>query len=97
VKVMKKVMKKVMIPAAVIAVLSVASPAFAIHDPFVPAGNCAASNSQAVGHPATGKANTAFANSVLAERNNADPPARTTGRGDRASRTRVWVGTIREG
>ena len=71
---MKKVMKKVMIPAAVFVTLSVASPAFAIHDPFVPAGNCAASNSQAVGHPATGKAQTAFANTVLAVRNNAAPP-----------------------
>ena len=35
-------------------------PAFAIHDPNVPAGICSNPDSEAVGHPATGLANTAF-------------------------------------
>jgi hypothetical protein len=51
-----------------------AAPAFAIHDPNVPAGVCSNPDSEAVGHPATGKANTAFSNTVLAEHNNASPP-----------------------
>jgi len=69
------VVKKMLIGAGVIAgVLSVSVPAFAIHDPNVPAGNCATSFSQAVGHPATGKAQTAFSNTVIAVHNNADPP-----------------------
>jgi hypothetical protein len=50
-----------------------AAPAFAIHDPNVPAGVCSNPDSQAVGHPATGKANTAFSNTVIAEHNNASP------------------------
>ena len=67
-------MKKMLIAAGVItAALSVASPALAIHDPNVPAGDCAAPNSQAVGHPATGKAQTAFSNTVIAEHNHAQP------------------------
>ena len=37
---------------ALLGVLAAASPAFAINDILVPAGNCAAPNSQAVGHPA---------------------------------------------
>ena len=68
-------MKKMLIASAVAtAVLAVPVPAFAIHDPNVPAGNCATSFSEAVGHPATGLANTAFSNTVIAEHNNADPP-----------------------
>jgi hypothetical protein len=67
-------MKKMLIAAGVIAAtLSVAGPAYAIHDPNVPAGDCATSFSQAVGHPATGKAQTAFSNTVIAVHNNADP------------------------
>ena len=50
-----------------------AASAGAIHDPNVPAGERSNPNSQAVGHPATGKANTAFSNTVLAEHNNAHP------------------------
>jgi hypothetical protein len=53
-----------------------AAPAFAIHDPNVPAGVCSNPDSQAVGHPATGKANTAFSNTVIAEHNNASPKCR---------------------
>jgi hypothetical protein len=67
-------MKKLLIAAGlIVGTLSVAAPAFAIHDPNVPAGPCARSFSQAVGHPATGKAQTAFSNTVIAEHNNADP------------------------
>jgi hypothetical protein len=70
-----KTMKRMLIGGAITAaVLSVSVPAFAIHDPNVPAGICATSFSQAVGHPATGKANTAFSNTVIAVHNNADPP-----------------------
>jgi hypothetical protein len=50
-----------------------ATPAFAIHDPNVPAGVCSNPESEAVGHPATGKANTAFSNTVIAAHNNASP------------------------
>jgi hypothetical protein len=50
-----------------------AAPAFAIHDPNVPAGVCSNPDSEAVGHPATGKANTAFSNTVIAVHNNASP------------------------
>jgi hypothetical protein len=64
-------MRKLAIATAVTAVLVAAAPAYAIHDPNVPAGLCAAPNSQAVGHPATGKAQTAFSNTVIAEHNNA--------------------------
>ena len=73
---MKKVMKKVMIPATVIAVLSVASPAFAIHHGRVPADDCAPSFSHVLGQgtPAVGNANTGNSNNVLPSRNNADPP-----------------------
>lgn len=68
-------MRKILIAAgAIAAALSVASPALAIHDPNVPAGNCATDFSEAVGHPATGKAQTAFSNTVIAVHNNADPP-----------------------
>jgi hypothetical protein len=67
-------MKKLLIAAGlIVGTLSVAGPAYAIHDPNVPAGVCSNPDSQAVGHPATGKAQTAFSNTVIAERNNADP------------------------
>lgn len=68
---MRKLITGVVIGAAV--ALVPAAPAFAIHDPNVPAGVCSNPDSEAVGHPATGKANTAFSNTVLAVRNNADP------------------------
>ncbi len=68
---MRKLITGVVIAAA--ALLVPAAPAFAIHDPNVPAGVCSNPNSQAVGHPATGKANTAFSNTVIAEHNNASP------------------------
>jgi hypothetical protein len=42
----------VMVVLALAGLLAAASPAFAINDIVVPAGNCAAPNSQAVGHPA---------------------------------------------
>lgn len=46
-------MRKLIAGAIVAAALAVpATPAFAIHDPVVPAGVCAADGSQAVGHPA---------------------------------------------
>jgi hypothetical protein len=70
-------MRKLIAGVIVVAALAVpAAPAFAIHDPNVPAGVCSNPDSQAVGHPATGLANTAFSNTVLAERNNASPPCR---------------------
>ena len=68
---MRKLIGGVIVAAAAL-VMSAAS-AGAIHDPNVPAGECSNPNSQAVGHPATGIANTAFSNTVLAEHNNADP------------------------
>ena len=68
-------MKKLLIAAGlIVGTLSVAGPAYAIHDPNVPAGVCSNPDSQAVGHPATGKAQTAFSNTVIAVRNNAHPP-----------------------
>ena len=76
---MKKVMKKVLIPAAVIAVMSVASPAFAIHHGNVPADGCAPSFSHVLGQgtPAAQNANTGNSNNVLPSRNNATPPCAT--------------------
>jgi hypothetical protein len=68
---MRKLIAGVIVAAAAL-VVSAAS-AFAIHDPNVPAGVCSNPDSEAVGHPATGKANTAFSNTVLAEHNNASP------------------------
>jgi hypothetical protein len=44
-------LKRVLFAAAVSLTLG-AAPAQAIHDPVVPAGPCAAANSEAVGHPA---------------------------------------------
>jgi hypothetical protein len=45
-------MRKLITGAIVAAALAVpATPAFAIHDPFVPAGECSAPNAQAVGTP----------------------------------------------
>ena len=69
-------MKKVLIPATVIAVLSVASPAFAIHHGNVPATQCAAPNSHKLGEgtPAENNADTGNSNNVLPSRNNANPP-----------------------
>jgi len=66
-------MRKLALATVATAVLAAAAPAYAIHDPNVPAGECAAENSQAVGHPAFGLANTAFSNTILAVRNNAEP------------------------
>jgi hypothetical protein len=37
---------------AVTFAMAAAAPAYAIHDRFLPAGDCAAEGSQAVGHPA---------------------------------------------
>lgn len=72
---MKKLITGVAIAAA--AALVPAAPAFAIHDPNVPAGECAAPNSQAVGHPALNATPIAngildHSNDVIAEHNNAD-------------------------
>lgn len=75
---MKKLITGVVIAAA--SLLVPAAPAFAIHDPNVPAGDCAAPNSQAVGHPAAERAAVnipeilAHSNAVIAEHNNASPP-----------------------
>ena len=71
---MRKLIVSGLIVSAALAVP--AAPAFAIHDPNVPAGFCSNPDSEAVGHPATGKANTAFSNTVIAEHNNASPPCR---------------------
>jgi hypothetical protein len=74
---MRKLITGVAIAAA--AALVPAAPAFAIHDPNVPAGECAASNSQAVGHPAATHATPIqngildHSNAVIADHNNADP------------------------
>ena len=69
---MRKLITGVAVAAAVAVVPAIH--AFAIHDPNVPAGVCSNPDSEAVGHPATGLANTAFSNTVIAEHNNADPP-----------------------
>jgi len=68
-------MKKLIAGVIVVAALAVpATPAFAIHDGTgMPGAVCSDPDSQAVGHPATGLANTAFSNTVLADRNHADP------------------------
>ena len=59
---------------AAVALAVPAAPAFAIHDPNIPAGVCSNPDSQAVGHPATGKANTAFSNTILNALNIDTPP-----------------------
>ena len=47
-------MRKTLIAGLVVVAMALpAAPAFAIHDPFVPAGDCSSPGSQAVGHPAT--------------------------------------------
>jgi hypothetical protein len=62
---------------AIAAVLAVPAPAFAIHDPNVPAGECANSTA-AVGIPSITAGDVsehrslAFSNQVLDEHNNAD-------------------------
>ncbi|HLM31019.1 MAG TPA: hypothetical protein VK326_05105 [Solirubrobacterales bacterium] len=68
-------MRKLIAAAIVTAALAVpATPAFAIHDRTgMPGAVCSNPASQAVGHPATGHANTAFSNTVLAEHNHASP------------------------
>ena len=67
-------MRKLILGVIVVGALAVpAAPTFAIHDPNVPAGNCSADQSQAVGHPAFGKANTAFSNGILAALDIQDP------------------------
>ena len=45
-------MRKLALATAAAAVLVGAAPAYAIHDPSLPAEECAASHSQAIGHPA---------------------------------------------
>lgn len=67
-------MRKKLIGVVIVLALAVPASAFAIHDPNVPAGFCSNPDSEAVGHPATGLANTAFSNTVLALVNNASPP-----------------------
>jgi hypothetical protein len=69
---MRKLLTGVIVGVALAVVPAV--PALAIHDPNVPAGVCSNPDSEAVGHPATGLANTAFSNTVIAEHNNASPP-----------------------
>lgn len=68
-------MKKLITGAIVAAALAVpATPAFAIHDGTgMPGAVCSNPGSQAVGHPATGHAQTAFSNTVLNTHNNASP------------------------
>ena len=69
-------MRKFIVGAIVAAALAVpATPAFAIHDATgMPGAVCSNPGSQAVGHPATGKAQTAFSNTVLLQHNHASPP-----------------------
>jgi hypothetical protein len=76
-------MRKIALATVATAVLVGAAPAYAIHDPNVPAGDCAADNSQAVGHPAADIVGPlgvlVHSNMVIAEHNNADaqcPPNR---------------------
>ena len=73
-------MRKLITGAIVAAALAVpATPAFAIHDPNIPAENCSGpnpGNSQAVGHPAIGIANLGNSNNVLPDANNATPRCR---------------------
>ena len=60
-------MRKLIAGAIVAAALTVpATPAFAIHDGVMPfVGNCTPENSQAIGQPATGHANTAHVNQAV--------------------------------
>jgi hypothetical protein len=79
-------MRKLITAVIAAAALAIpATPAFAIHDgvlEFVsgPPGSvgvgCTPDTAQAIGHPATGKANTGFANTILRERNDAHPNCR---------------------
>jgi hypothetical protein len=69
-------MRKTLITGAIVAaaLAAPATPAFAIHDGTgMPGAVCSNPDSQAVGHPATGKAQTAFSNEILAKHNNASP------------------------
>jgi hypothetical protein len=50
-------MRKAIAALTAVAALALASPAFAIHDPFVPAGDCAPTDSNAVGHGTDGHPN----------------------------------------
>jgi hypothetical protein len=64
---MRKLITGVIVAAA-LAVL--ATPAFAIHDPFVPAGDCAPTHSNAVGHGTDGhpnQPNRGVSNTVLVD------------------------------
>jgi hypothetical protein len=59
-------MRKLIVGLIVCAALAVPAPAFAIHDIFgSPAAVCAPAHSQAVGHPAIGKADLGNSNNVL--------------------------------
>ena len=69
-------MRKKLILAVAVVALAVPAPAFAIHDPNVPAGVCANSeNSVGIPSNTAGKVSDhrdlSFSNSVLAEHNNA--------------------------
>jgi hypothetical protein len=72
-RIKRKRLRRVGVAFAIVSALgmsgAVAGTAYGIHDPNVPAGDCANPDSQAVGHPATGKANTAFSNGILADLN----------------------------
>jgi hypothetical protein len=84
-------MRKLITAVIVAAALAIpATPAFAIHDgrltfvsglPDDVGVGCNPDNTEAIGHPATGKANTAFSNTVLLVHNFADPNCRN-GRDD---------------
>ena len=78
-------MRKVIAALTTVAALALAAPAFAIHDgvltfvsgpPNSVGVGCTPDNAKAIGHPATGKANTAFSNMVLAAHNDASPNCR---------------------
>jgi hypothetical protein len=68
-RIKQKRLRRVGVAFAVVSALGMsgaaAGTAYGIHDPNIPAGDCSNPDSQAVGHPATGKANTAFSNTIL--------------------------------
>jgi len=65
-------MRRVIAGVTVVAALALAAPAFAIHDNFILADECAPPNAEAVGHPA-GSPNRGVSNAMLAEHYSGKP------------------------
>ena len=65
-------MRRVIAGVTVVAALALAAPAFAIHDNFILADECAPPNAEAVGHPA-GSPNRGVSNATLAEHYSGKP------------------------